>query len=203
MAAGVISSVVDQLSHTCPKLAFRMEIGDAAARVRLLRERRCEFVVARQELPGGQDDLDVRPLFYERPFVVAGPKSKWLGRRRLSLADLINEPWILTQRETHPNSPVFKAFQLSGVALPRVVVLSDSLNVRNSLLTDGRFLTVVPGSILRFGPERHLLTKLPIKLQSWPEPIALTTLKGRTLSPPAQLFIDCVHRLAEPLARQK
>jgi hypothetical protein len=34
-------------------------------------------------------------------------------------------------------------------------------------------------------------------------PIGILTLKRRTLSPVVQLFIDCAHEVAEPLARRE
>ena len=34
-------------------------------------------------------------------------------------------------------------------------------------------------------------------------PVGIVTLKNRTLSPVAQLFIDCAREVAKPLARRK
>ena len=42
---------------------------------------------------------------------------------------------------------------------------------------------------------------LPIKLAVQPKPFGIVTLRNRTLSPAAQLFIDCVRDLAKPLAK--
>ena len=72
--------------------------------------------------------------------------------------------------------------------------------MRNSLLATGRFLTVAWGSMLRFGPDRLLLKVPPIELPRSHLPIATITLKNRTLSSMAQLFIKCARELAKPLA---
>jgi DNA-binding transcriptional LysR family regulator len=196
IAAGLVAAVIDQLSRRYPGLSFRMEVGDAPTRLNFLRERECELVIARHMVPSSTQDLDAEVLFYERPSVVTGPRNKWLGRRNLRLAELIDEPWILTQREAQPSSPIFEAFSACGLKLPRATILSDSLNLRNSLLATGRFLTMMPGSVLRLGPERSLLKVLPVKLDCWHEPIAIVTMKNRTLSSPAQLFINCVREIA-------
>jgi hypothetical protein len=42
-----------------------------------------------------------------------------------------------------------------------------------------------------------------IELPTARVPIAVVTLKTRTLSPVAQLFIDCAREVAKPLAKQK
>jgi DNA-binding transcriptional LysR family regulator len=79
--------------------------------------------------------------------------------------------------------------------------VSDSLNLRNSLLATGRFVTVVPGSTLQFGPERTLLKVLPIELPRHRLPVSIITLKNRTLSPVAALFVTCAREVAKPLAK--
>ena len=95
----------------------------------------------------------VETLFHEKYFVVVGPRSKWLKRRKVSLGDLVDETWILAQLETESGSPVFEAFRTVGLGVPNATILSNSLNLRNSLLATGRFVTVAPGSMLRFGPD--------------------------------------------------
>ena len=69
-----------------------------------------------------------------------------------------------------------------------------------SLLATGRYLTLVPGSALRFGPGADLLKALPVALPRWHLPTAIFTLKGRMLSPVAQVFANCIRDVAKPLA---
>jgi DNA-binding transcriptional LysR family regulator len=58
---------------------------------------------------------------------------------------------------------------------------------------------MIPDSALYYGP-RAPVKVLPIKLPRWHVPTCIITLKDRTLSPLAQLFIDHLHKLAKPLA---
>jgi hypothetical protein len=44
---------------------------------------------------------------------------------------------------------------------------------------------------------------LPIELPTARVPNGIVTLKNRTLSPVAQLFIDCARQVAKPLVKQK
>jgi LysR substrate binding domain len=87
--------------------------------------------------------------------VAAGRRSPWSARRKVSLAQLLDEPWILSPVEMEPGAPVAEAFRAIGVERPRATIWSQSLNLRNNLLASGRFLTVIPGSVLRFGPQRY------------------------------------------------
>jgi hypothetical protein len=53
-------------------------------------------------------------------------------------------------------------------------------------------------------PARHSSLKaLPIKLHNARGTIAITTLKNRTLSPLAELFIETTREVVKPLARTR
>jgi DNA-binding transcriptional LysR family regulator len=58
---------------------------------------------------------------------------------------------------------------------------------------------MVQRSSTTFGT-RQAVKVLPINLPTTRRPIGIVTLKNRTLSPVAQLFIDCAHEVAKPLA---
>jgi DNA-binding transcriptional LysR family regulator len=198
IAAGLVGAAIRHLAAQYPKLVFHTELGTIDhLQFHSLRERKCELVVGRQWSSTHASDLAVEPLFREQLFVVAGRRSPWSARRKVSLAQLLDEPWILSPVEMEPGAPVAEAFRAIGVEGPRATIWSQSLNLRNNLLASGRFLTVIPGSVLRFGPQRSVLKVLPIKLPRWRLPIAIITLKDRTISPVAHLFIDCVRKLAE------
>jgi DNA-binding transcriptional LysR family regulator len=69
-------------------------------------------------------------------------------------------------------------------------VMTFSVQLRTYLLTTGDFLTAMPKSMLKLNPECHGLKELPIRLPSPSFPVVLVMLKGRTLTPPAELFLD-------------
>lgn len=204
MAAGVVPAVIDQLSQQYPRLRFQVQLGDAATlQLRSLRERKCEVVVARTLRPAPEQDMQADLLFHEELFIAAGVRHKWGRRRKIDLAELVNEPWILSPFETEPGSPVVEAFRACNLEVPNATVVGYSLPLRNTLLSTGRFLTVVPGSVLRYGAERQLLSLLPVKLPRWRLPISIITLKSRTLSPTVQLFTACARQVAKPLANRE
>jgi DNA-binding transcriptional LysR family regulator len=201
MAAGLVSAVVDRLSQQYPGLVFQMELVDTAVPTRLVRERKCELIVGPSRLLEPDSDLEAEPLFCEQLLVVAGPRSKWASQRKIALAQLVDEPWIQAHHEVVPGAPTFEAFRSAGSELPRGRIFSNSLNLRYSLLATGRFLTMVPASVLQFSPGRGLLKVLPVKIPRWRLPYVIITLRNRTLSPMAELFIDCLRETAKPLAK--
>ena len=75
---------------------------------------------------------------------------------------------------------------------------SFSIPLHHHLLATGRSLTMLPMSMLRFG--KHLPLKLlPVATPKNTYPTGIVTLKGRTLGPLAQLFMDCARDEARPL----
>ena len=198
MAAGFVSAVIDRLSRQYPQLLFQLELCTTPAQqYHVLRERRCDMVVARVWQHAPEPDIDAEVLFDDHVCVVAGPGSRWLGHRKLTLAELIDENWLLAPVDNEAGSPVYEIFQEFGLQVPRARVLSYSLNVRQSLLATGRFLAIIPQSVLRFGPTPNALKVLPCVLPPSSQPVAITTLKNRMLSPIAALFIETARMLAQ------
>jgi DNA-binding transcriptional LysR family regulator len=203
VAAGLLSAIIAKLVQTHPRLVFHIEQGDAHTLQRHdLRERKVELVIARTIGPNTDPDLQTDVLFREKLLVVAGANSKWSSRRKVALKDLVGESWILSPLETQPGSPVVAAFRATGLTLPKAHVLAYSLPLRASLLATGQFLTVMPESVFRFGAARLSLRVLPVELPRWQAPVAIVTLKRRTLSRAAMLFIETAHRISRPLTKR-
>jgi DNA-binding transcriptional LysR family regulator len=204
MAAGFVAAVIDRLSRQYPQLVFQLELCTTPAQqFHVLRERKCDLVIARMWTPALEPDMDVEVLFDDQVFVVAGRRNKWRGRRKLALADLVDEHWLLAPVDNDPGSPVFEIFRALGLEVPRASVLSYSLNVRTSLLATGRFLAIIPASVLRLGAAPSVLEVLPCVLPPSAQPVAVTTLKNRMLSPTAKLFIERAREVAGTLPRIK
>jgi DNA-binding transcriptional LysR family regulator len=58
-------------------------------------------------------------------------------------------------------------------------------------------------SVLGFPTRRLEIKILPVELPIDRVPIGIVTLKNRTLSPTAKLFIEHAREVAKPLAKQK
>jgi DNA-binding transcriptional LysR family regulator len=157
-----------------------------------LRDRSLDLVVARlMQAPAGEDDdLNVELLFEDHLVVAAGIQSKWARRRRIDLAELADQPWILTPSDTWNSAILAEAFRMRGLDLPKPCLVTFSVPLRAKLLATGPFITAFPSSIMRLNADHLSVTALPVDLPARPWPIAIVTLKNRTLSPMTQRFID-------------
>jgi DNA-binding transcriptional LysR family regulator len=202
VAAGFVSGVINRLCLRYPRLMFHVLATDTATAYRALLERQVDLAVAHIIEPIPEEYLHAEPLFQDPHVVVAGVKNPLVRRRRLTLSDLMDEPWTLPPPDAPYGAVVLDAFHADGLHLPRTVVVS-TLPVRSALLATGRFLSMVPRVVLQFPAKNQVLRGLAIDLPSTFRPLALVTLKNRTLNPVAQLFTDWARDAAKALAGRK
>jgi len=203
LAASFVSALVDRLSRRYPRIVFHLVTGYIDTLHRELNERNVDLLIVRSPGPITDERLDFEFLFDDTYVVAAGATNQWARRRRIEIAELANELWVLPPRESVIGSIVTEAFRASGLGYPRVAVVTDSPHMRISLLATGRFVTIFPASALRFLARGSELKVLPVKLPMARRPNGIVTVKDRALSPVAQLFIDCAREVAKPLARRK
>ena len=202
LAASFVSAVIDRLSRRYPRIVFHFVTGYGESLHRELHERNVDLLIVRSFGPIADERLDFEFLFDDSYVVAAGAQNRWARRRSIELAELVNESWVLPPPRSVIGSIVMGAFRASGLDYPRVTVVTDSPHMRISLLATGRFLTAFPASILRFPASRPELKVLPVEMAMARQPNGILTLKNRTLSPVAQLFIDCAREVAKPLAKR-
>ena len=201
IATSFIPAVVGRLSRRYPRLVFHLMAGEAGTTYRNLEERRVDLLVAPMFTPIAEEHMHAEMLYDETLVVVVGGRSPWARRRKVELADLVDAVWTLPPPDSLYGSVVTEAFVNAGLDVPSATVFSSVTPVRNALLASGRFLSMVQSSSVRFGGGHATLKVLPVNLPTTRRPIGIATLKNRTLSPVAQLFIDCAHEVAKPLAK--
>jgi DNA-binding transcriptional LysR family regulator len=141
------------------------------------------------------DQVNIEPLFEDRLVVVAGARSPWARRRKLDLAELANEPWILMPSSCEANQTVAQAFRARGLGPPNVCLRTYSVPLRMNLAACGPYITVLPGSVRPLDISRSIRV-LPLDLPSRPSALAIVTVKNRVLNPVAQRFIEHLRRAA-------
>jgi len=203
LAASFVSAVVDRLSRRYPRIVFHLVTGHVETLHRELSERNVDFLIVRRFGPIADERLDFEFLSDDSYVVAAGAHNPWVRRRKIALAELASEAWVLPAPGSVIASVVRKAFRAGGLDYPRTTVVTDSPQVRMSLLATGRFVTMCSPSILRFPVRRPEIKILPVDLPTMPVPIGIVTLKNRTLSPVARLFIQHAREVAKPLTKPK
>lgn len=200
--AGLVGATVSAMLLRHPRMRFVLESGQSPDLIQhFLLARAVDFVVARPLTLPLPAEVKGEPLFFDRLLLVAGKTHPLARRRKLTLAELADEGWVLSRNEVMPESPVAVAFAAAGLPLPRRIVISGSLNSRYNLLDTGRFVTCIPHSLLPFSRERKALSLLPLELPVWNTATMILTLKDRALHPAAELFLAQLRELARPFSK--
>jgi DNA-binding transcriptional LysR family regulator len=202
-AASFVTAVINQFSRRYPRVRFQVVTGLVESLHRQLIDRRIDLAIAARFGRLASERVDFQFLFDGLFVVAAGARNSWARRRKMALADLVNEQWALPSPDSSLGSAFLQAFTASGLDYPRAAVIADPLDVRIGLLETGRFLTMFDPTVLRFSIKRREIVALPISLPINPAPIGISVLSGRTLNPSTRLFIDCAHEVAKTLAKTK
>lgn len=201
MAASLLPAIIDQLLQKYPRINLHVvQAVFGAAQYRELRERSIDLFFGRIPTPFDEDDLDPHVLFDSHVVVIGGGKSKWARCRRLKLSDLADEHWVLPPADSLPGSTIVSMFRALRVNWPRGPVTTLSTHLACKLAATGRFVAMLNSSVVHLGIEGTSLKILPIKLPAQPRVVGIVTLKNRTLSPVAQLFIDCAREVTKAMA---
>jgi DNA-binding transcriptional LysR family regulator len=189
IAGGVLAEIVGSLARRYPRLRLRViEANTASMDFTDLRERRVDVMLGRIAAAALPDDLQADLLFDEALHVVAGGQNAWARARRMRFADLSDRPWVLAPPDTAVFDLVAAAFRNEGLPMPNVRVTTYSMNLRLQLLSQGDYVTVFPGSLIRSNAARWKLRVLPMALGR-NLPVAAITLRNRTQSAAVLGFI--------------
>src|SRR3954468_5623446 len=117
----VLPKITERFSEKHPRVAIRGDIvAPPSHRFPGLRDRTHDLILSPGPPDGYPvDDLNVEVLFDDSWVVVAGMHSPWARRRRIDLAELIDEPWLLTLPNTSSNRCVADAFKARGLGMPK------------------------------------------------------------------------------------
>lgn len=200
-ADGIVLAVIEKLTRQYPRATFHITPGGTLVLCEQLRARRIElgFVTG----AGPQEGIHQDPLYDEPLVIVVGVDNPWARRRKIKLADLVDEPWTWPPVGTAFDARVVEAFRASGLEPPRARVYYETFNMRIKLAAGGRFLAIVPAYVSRFSTIHPSVKVLPVDLPTTSRPSAIIALENRTLSPLAQRFIDCARELAKPLMKHQ
>lgn len=204
IAAGVLPAILERFSLRYPRVSLHVfqtsnrQMGYAA-----LQERKADVALMlsvasfEHELT---EHLQGEVLFNERICLAAARQSHWARRRKIDFSDLAEAELISPpSAETPGGAALVEAFRKAGLPTPKIAVTTFSIHVRNILCTSGRFVALLPASLLRFNPELYSLKELPLELPMPQSPVLIVVPKNRTLSPPVKRFIECSREIANAI----
>jgi DNA-binding transcriptional LysR family regulator len=201
LLAAVLPPIIRRFSEDYPQVTLHVDdVSSPVVQLAELRNRKYDFVLARIRTPLVDGDVNVETLFNDQVVIAADARSRWLRRRKIDLAELVDEPWMLTPPDGWVYSRLEEAFAARGLDMPKASVLTVSVPLRNHLLADSHHLSAFANSVLRLNAERYGLKALPVDLPQRPWPAVVVTPRNRTLSPLVERFIECARDVVKSIA---
>jgi len=196
MISTLISPVVHQLSTQYPRMSFRVSVGDLRTLYRELEARRVDVVVSRLLSPPSEE-YSTEVLYEDTLVVTTGLRNPLARRRKIEIAELLDEPWTFQPSDTSFGSFAMDAFRALGVGPPRITVATTSHTLHNELLATGRYLAMVPRFWALLQRPNPSIKILPVAFPHTKHKVAIITLKNRSLSSATQFFIDRVRAVTK------
>jgi DNA-binding transcriptional LysR family regulator len=203
LSAAVLPRIIHQFLGQYPGVVLDVDHTALSKSASRLRERSLDLALTQTGRMLADDnffeDFNVEYLFDDQLVVAVGTQSRWARRRKIDLAELINERWILTAPDTWNYDVVKQAFRARGLDMPRVCLNTLSVHLRMNLVATGEYVAAIPNSVLSLYASRFSLKVLRLDLPTRPWPVAIITLKNRTLSPVVERFIECAREVAKSI----
>lgn len=185
-----LTQAVGRLKREQPALELVISVETSDRLMEQLERGELDIVIGRLVEGYAHADYLCELLDGEPLSVVVGPQHPLAGRRRLSLADLAGQPWILQPRASPMREVLEREFRLQGIDAPRDRVETASIMTTTSLLTETDAVAVMPTSVARPYASHGMVAILPIKIVQQLEPFSTIVRRGRALSPAAQRFLE-------------
>ena len=130
---------------------------------------------------------------------MVGTHSELARKRRLALADIIQEKWVLPPYDSAPGRLVAEVFRASGFSPPKPLVKTIAIQLTVSLIASGEFVGIPPASVAAHSADQAALLTMPLKSAGPRISAEIVFLKNRTLSPAVEGFIDIARKIVKSL----
>src|SRR5262245_12172512 len=110
LAGSFASTVIDRVSRRHPRIVFHVVAELAETLYRELIDRNVDLLIAWRVGPLTDTRLTFESLYDDPYAVVAGAQNPWVRRRKIELAELVNEQWVLPAPESFIGSVFLEPF---------------------------------------------------------------------------------------------
>lgn len=185
--ADVVADFIEKNPHASVQVRVETSLQEGLSK---LRDRYSDFLIG--ALPRGvnseleTDDLTIERVIQDEIVVVVGQKSPLLKKKNIRPGHLIDQRWILPPRDDWYRNVVVRWFKSENLTVPSVSVVTSSAPVVAKLVAAGSYVTIRSRLFARYNALQELKCSLPRTQFSW----CIIRIKGRTLSPTAERFID-------------
>lgn len=206
LVADLLHEVVDK----APGVTVELTVATSDHLVQALHEGALDLAICRPVDGAGMQGLRFEPLLPEDLAVIAAADHPLRKARRLALADLTGQHWVLQPRPSPMRSAVELAFARAGLPAPRHRVETASMLTTTLLVERSQLLAVLPDSVAKYYAGHGMIAALPVGLSSAMGRYGLMLRDHAALEPAALRLVGLIRAgagdtaaPADPPARRK
>ena len=203
----LLTRAVARLKGEQPRLALAI-VNDTSDRLLERLDRgELDIVIGRLVEGCARHDYQCEDLDAEALAVVVRPQHPRAKARRLTLADLAGEPWILQPRGSPMRELLEQEFRHQRLDSPPQPVETGSILTTLDLIAETDMVAVIPASVAARHGRHGLLTVLPLRLAQQMEPYGSIVRRDRPQSAAAERLLVLLREAAAsasaPAQRQR
>ena len=193
---GVGATTVEDLPECCdgllreaPGVTAQIVVGDNDVMVPALRNGELDLIF--NVLPDTPYPGCMQEALFDEIFVVCASSGHRLARRRrVALAELADEQWILSAAAVLNVQHVHRVLQAHGLPAPRITIEARPLRLRLQLCAATQLLSFNARRALRLAAHGLKLTELPVAELTFPRAVGVIVRNEAYLSPAARQLIE-------------
>jgi DNA-binding transcriptional LysR family regulator len=197
----LLTSACTTLLKNAPRTTLKIIVSDNDVMIPALRNGELDVIVNNLR-PTPLEGLIQEQLYDDQFIVFASANHRLTRQKRVTLADLVQERWTLSEHTLVSQQRLNRAFQDKGLPPPRVALETRSVRLRLLSLATSDLLDYTSKNVFQQAAERFGLKELPVKELQWTRPYGVIYRKDAYLSPAARRFIEILKGTAKEIAAE-
>ena len=169
---------VAEIKEKRPEIHLQIQEGTQEMLLSALRRGEIDVMIGRFATGRQVSDLVQEKLYVEEFRIVAGAGERQRRLRNASLAELVDEPWIMYPAWVPLRQHLDRLFMAECGHVPGNVVECTHPSVILPLIQRGPFLALLPSHVSAVYAESRMITEIPLRLPALNAPVALIQRAG-------------------------
>ncbi len=187
---------------SAPKVTLKISVSDNDLMIPALRNGELDLIVNFLRA-SPSEGLAQEHLFDDEFVVFASAGHRLTKLKRVTLADLAQERWAVSDPTLGYRQWLDRKFHDNGMPPPQVAVETRSIRLRLQTLASSDLVDFTSRHVFRQAAQQFGLKELPVKELEWRRSIGVIYRKDAYLSPAAKRFIETLKATAKELAAPK
>jgi len=201
-AENTLPTACARLLNEAPKVILNVIVSNNDLMVPDLRNGNLDVVV--NFIPQYPYHDLVQELLWNDEFVVyASATHRLAGRKRVALAELVQERWSATAASAFLTwQSLHQEFAKASLPAPQIVLVSESVLLRHRAVAATNLLGLAPRRSIEAAPAGIRLSMVPVKELNQPRRVGVFYRKGGYLSPSGRRFVEILKETAREFAME-